>query len=129
MSNAEHTAPKQRVIGTPFKPGVSGNPNGRPKGGRNRLSEQFLSDLHDSWAEIGAIALRRAADEDPVGYVRIVASLMPKDINLSLTVDPVEFGNRYRAALEMLGNEPEPRQVRKAMRTIAPKIIEHDDAG
>ena len=31
---------------TQFKPGQSGNPKGRPQGSRNKLSEDFLADLH-----------------------------------------------------------------------------------
>jgi hypothetical protein len=41
--DAENTAPKQR--GRPFEPGKSGNPQGRPKGARNRstvLAEALL---------------------------------------------------------------------------------------
>lgn len=33
--SAENTTKKQRVIGKPFKPGQSGNPNGRPPGSLN----------------------------------------------------------------------------------------------
>jgi hypothetical protein len=32
MQNADNTAIKHQVIGRPFPKGVSGNPNGRPKG-------------------------------------------------------------------------------------------------
>ena len=40
---AQNTAPKERrVIGRPFSKGRSGNPAGRPKGSRNRLSEDVL---------------------------------------------------------------------------------------
>lgn len=36
MSAAENTAPKQR--GIPFKPGQSGNPAGKPKGARHKVT-------------------------------------------------------------------------------------------
>jgi len=30
-----------------YKPGQSGNPNGRPKGSRNKLGEAFIAALHE----------------------------------------------------------------------------------
>jgi hypothetical protein len=117
MSNAEPAALKQRVIGRPFQPGQSGNPKGRSKGSRAKLSESFLEDLRDSWLECGAVALKRAADEDPVGYCKIIAGLLPRDVNLNMTLDVAEFAGNFRQALAMLGNEPLPRPKRP-MRVI-----------
>jgi hypothetical protein len=41
-------ATDERVIGRPFRPGQSGNPRGRPKGSRHKLSEQFLAESREA---------------------------------------------------------------------------------
>jgi hypothetical protein len=103
-----------------FLPGNNGG--GRKPGARNRLGEAFLEDLKNSWNECGAVALKRAAEEDPAAYCRIVAGLLPKDININATLNVEEFASRYRSALEMLGNEPELPKPRRQLR-----IINHAD--
>jgi hypothetical protein len=101
-----------------FLQGNTGNVGGRPKGARNRLGEAFLEDLRDSWNEVGAVALMRCAEEDPAAYCRIVAGLLPRDVNLNVAVDVSEFANRFRTALEMLGNEPALPRPRRSLRVI-----------
>lgn len=100
--DAEGTAPKQQ-IGRPFLPGQSGNPNGRPKGSRNKLTEAFLSDFLGAWNENGKAALLKVASEDPSTFVRVAASLMPKEMKIDhsvidLTDEQLEFRARELAA-------------------------------
>lgn len=64
----------------PWPKGVSGNPAGPPTGYRKKLEERFLKDLHDSWEERGQEAIEAAIDKDPVGYLKTVAALMPKQV-------------------------------------------------
>lgn len=78
---AASAAQKQR--GRPFLPGQSGNPAGRVKGSRNKLTEDFLRCLSDDFSEHGPEAIRRTREEDPAVYVRVIASLMPKQLEVS----------------------------------------------
>ena len=48
-----------------WQKGQSGNPNGRPKGARNRLSESVLSELITHWEEHGRDEIERTCKENP----------------------------------------------------------------
>ena len=65
-----------------WQPGQSGNPAGRQKGARNKLSEAFVSDLFEDWKAHGRDVLRECRDKDPAAYCRVVASLVPKEIEI-----------------------------------------------
>jgi hypothetical protein len=79
-----NSAPRaQRVIGRPFAKGVSGNPSGRPVGSKTRVNADFLRELADHFEKEGRDAIERMCQEDPSGYVKVVASLLPKDVTIS----------------------------------------------
>lgn len=71
------------MSGRPFKPGQSGNPAGRPKGSKNKLAESFIKALADDFSEHGASAIEIARVEDPAGYLRVIASVLPKELVLT----------------------------------------------
>jgi hypothetical protein len=77
--------------------GQSGNPAGRPKGSKHKLQTSFWNDLHRVWKESGPDALRRVAQDDPSTFVRVCASLMPKE----------ETAKQIEHAIEVTLKEPE----------------------
>ena len=79
-TDSDSTVRKHRQRGLiPWKPGQSGNPKGRPKGSRNKLSEDFFRDLCEAWQAFGKPALETMAMLYPAEFVRLVASLLPKE--------------------------------------------------
>lgn len=96
-----------------FVAGNCGN-GGRPKGSRNKLGEAFVEDLYAEWQRSGANALARVAKDDPTAFVRVVAQILPREIDASLTVEHVElfsearnFAEAFRMAQRMIGGELE----------------------
>jgi hypothetical protein len=81
----DDTVRKQNL--SSFQPGQSGNPAGRPKGARNKISEAFIEALHDDFLEHGVSVIRRVRESKPEQYLKVIASIMPRDVNL--TVNPI----------------------------------------
>jgi hypothetical protein len=80
-SAADNTAQKQQ-IGRPFEPGQSGNPSGRPKGSRNKFSEKLLEAFAKDFDQYGEEVIQTVRTERPHEYLRIAASLMPKQMEI-----------------------------------------------
>lgn len=67
----------------PFEKGKSGNPKGRPPGSRHGLAEAFVSDLQDDWKQHGKDVIAVVRATEPATYMKVVASVIPKDVTLT----------------------------------------------
>lgn len=76
-------------IETRFKPGQSGNPGGKPKNARNWLQVNFLKALAEDFEAHGVTAISAARTSDPMGYVRTIASLLPKQVEQTQPLEDV----------------------------------------
>ena len=74
----------------PFKKGQSGNPLGRRVGSRDALNRAFINDLCNDWRQHGKGVIEKVRAEEPATYLRVVASLVPKDVNIGKSGDELD---------------------------------------
>ncbi len=79
---------------------------GRPKGSRNKLTEDFLSDVLDAWQTSGKAAITSMIEEKPGDFVKMVAGLVPKEATLNINstddLSDAELAERIRAITAQL---------------------------
>jgi hypothetical protein len=95
-----------------FKPGESGNSQGRPPGARNRLSTRVLNDLLEAWEAGGKEAIARLMKRQPGLVLRAVVQIMPKEIT-----------HRTEGALTNMSNEALDAFIEHTKREIAARSI------
>jgi hypothetical protein len=68
-----------------FKPGSewTGNAKGRPRGSRNKLGEDFIAAMHADFEAHGADTIKRVREERPADYVKVIAGILPKELNVT----------------------------------------------
>ena len=66
-----------------FQPGNNANPKGRPRGSRNKISEEFIAALCEDFEQHGVDVIEAVRTECPADYLKIIASIVPKEVNVS----------------------------------------------
>ena len=87
MTKTGDNTARKTGLAEPWKPGQSGNPAGRPKSARNKLSEAFVEALAADFEQHGAATIERVRAEKPEQYLKVIAGLLPKDLNVRVTDD------------------------------------------
>jgi len=62
-----------------WQPGQSGNPAGRLRGSRNKLSEEVICALLRDFRQHGQKAVARVRQTQPAAYLKILALLIPRE--------------------------------------------------
>lgn len=86
---------------------------GRKLGSRNKLSEQFLTDVLEEWEGHGKVAISDMREKNPGDFVKMVAGLLSKDVNLNINDNLGELSDD-----EVLG------QIRDLCALLAPFLAE-----
>jgi hypothetical protein len=94
------------------------NGGGRPKGSRNRLASEFIDALANDFSEHGASAIETVRKEKPDVYLRVVASILPSQLDVAISnvnifaevdlSDAAEFNAAFELASKVIGVEQPP---------------------
>lgn len=77
-------------IASYFPPGKSAHPGGKPVGTRNRLTARFLNALADDFDKYGKEVIERCREETPAVYVKVIAALCPKEVEIKRPLQEME---------------------------------------
>lgn len=116
----------------PWKPGQSGNPNGRYLGSRQKLTEKFINDLSAFYEQEGAALIKRLADENPAALIQVVARLLPKESHIEISAGSsldLTTEQRERIAESWLVSQTDDDAIEGIAVRIEPakkKVLKHD---
>jgi hypothetical protein len=82
LTKCQASEPGSLGASSPRQPGQSGNPAGRPKGSRNKLSEAFLQALADDFEANGKEVVEKVRTERPHDYLKIIVAVLPKRMEI-----------------------------------------------
>lgn len=89
---------------TRFKPGEKPPGNGRPKEARDRLSRAFLTSFADDFEKNGVKVIEDVRREEPGTYLKIGASLLPKEIEITNPMQALS-DDKLADAIELLASQ------------------------
>ena len=100
-----------------IQPGQVLNPKGRPKGSKNKLGQAFVNDLYQHWQDNGLQAIEKVYQDKPDVYLKVVAQIIPRDINVNHEVGDMtreqiierikQLDRQLGPILDMAANEPD----------------------
>src|SRR5262252_3276745 len=96
----------------PWKPGQSGNLNGRPVGSRSAFSAGFTRDLAEVWAEKGKASMLYTAEKQPAVFFATCARLIGPEVKL--TIEQQQQGNLSPADWNLM------MQILDAVKSVIP---------
>jgi hypothetical protein len=106
-----------------FKPSESGNPGGKPVGARNRLTAAFLNALAADFDENGKKAIEDCRINKPEAYIKAIAALCPKEVELKRPLQEMEDGEILTAVRALEGYLAARANAEGASDPESPKLL------
>jgi len=126
-TSAKQSAQKHR--GRPFEPGQSGNPNGRPKGARNRVTRAVEALIDGQGEALGAKAVEKALQGDSPMLRALLGTLVPprRERTVEFDLPKIESAaDALKASSAVIAacaaGELSPREARQIMELISTHV-------
>lgn len=74
---------------------------GRPRESKDRLTKDVLKALADDFAEHGCAAVKAVRENEPAQYLKIIASLVPKEIEVTRKLDGIDDA-RLQSVIDLI---------------------------
>jgi hypothetical protein len=118
--------PARTERGTWVKGAPSPWPAGRGKNTPNKFSKKFLVSLAASWEQHGDAVLAEVRERDAVQYLRICASLIPRQIAITTETRPITELSEQELIGIIVEDSSKWDQAKKALEPLVDRVTEFD---
>jgi hypothetical protein len=107
--------------------GIPASYRERPLSSRVRFSKAFVEDFSIIWHRFGFKALEQVAQTDPMGFVRLAASLIPKEVRLDMINTPMAQMSAVELQAIVVADATTAEKLRKRLAPLIDRLAEKDE--
>ena len=128
-STSQPPAPTTTTALKPWqRGGPSPNYGGRGPGTPNKFSKAFLHDVSKKWAQHGADVLEEVRRDDPGLFLRVCASLIPKELLvITQSATPVQQLSETELQAILVEDVTAVQQLRSALLPLIDRVASYDE--
>jgi hypothetical protein len=107
--------------------GIPASYKERPLPSRIRFTRAFLDDVAVIWHRFGFKALEQIAQTDPMGFVRVAASLIPKEVRLDMINTPMAQMSAVELQAIVVADATTAEKMKKRLVPLIDRLAEKDE--
>ena|SRR5215472_6092340 len=129
MTDAITGTPSATALSPWQRGGPTPNPLGRKRGTPNKFSRAFLADVAEKWQAHGASVLEEVRRDDPATFLRVCASLVPREILLTTqSATPVSQMSETELQALIVEDITGVERLKAALGPLIDRVADYDTA-